>query len=177
MSVCQSDGVSFVVPELWQVTRESQGNDVTFHLQTPGASFGLLTLLGDKPTAREALQAVVQAYEESYDDIDLYEGPDSVLDGPTAECELEFVCLDLVTTVVVRSETTTEFTVVLVYQGEDRELDQFRSLFEQLASSLKYLGDIDPEAPPSSSRHTGHEHDRSHDHDHDHGGCEGRHHD
>ncbi len=141
MAVCETAGVRFVYPDEWSLTEDDHGRDVTLHLQTEGTAFWSLSLLASRPTADEAVEAVVAAFREVYPDLDIYKGPELMVDGPAAGCELDFVCLDLVNSAVVRAEMTSEFTAVVVYQAENREFDTLRPEFEQVTGSLKYAND------------------------------------
>lgn len=142
MAVCDSDGVRFEYPEGWTLSREERGHDVTLHIETDGTAFWSLTMLTSRPTAQEAVDAVIAAFEEEYRDVDVYDGPELVVEGPTAICELDFVCLDLVVSAVVQAEMTTEFTALVIYQGESREFEDLRPQFAQIAASLQYAGDV-----------------------------------
>lgn len=163
MPVCQADGVTFVYPEGWELSRDEHGTDVTWHLQTDGSAFWSLTLLASCPTAEEAVEAVVDAFREEYPDLDVYSGPDTPLPGPAAGCDIDFVYVDLVNAARIRAEATSVFTAVVVYQGEDREVELYREQFEAITRSLRYHGDW-------SDHDHDHDFDLSHDHDH-HGDC------
>ncbi|MBI1346118.1 hypothetical protein GC163_07495 [bacterium] len=169
MPVCQADGVVFQYPEGWELTREVHGSDVTWHLQTAGSAFWSLTLLASCPTADEAVDAVLAAYEEEYPQVDIYRGPEGQLPGPAAGCDLDFSYLDLVNSARIRAEATNTFTALVVYQGEDRDIEALREQFEAITGSLRYQGDwgSDEESSESQSHHH-HDHD-GHDCGHDHG--------
>jgi len=154
MPECRADGVVFVYPEGWDLSREEHGTDVTWHLQTDGSAFWSLTLLASRPTAEDALEAVLDAFRQEYPDLDIYTGPDLALPGPVAGCDLDFVYVDLVNSARIRAEATSAFTAIVIYQGEDREVAQYREQFEAISRSLRYSGDLpDPEPEP------GHDHD------------------
>lgn len=159
MPECQSDGVRFHYPEEWDMTREERGRDVMFHLQSDGTAFVSLFLIESRPTAQEARTAIVDAYRSEYPDLDYYDGPELMTDGPVASCELSFVFLDFVSSASVRAEATMGPTFVAVCQAEDREFEERESEFATILSSIRYLGD----APKHSC---GHDHSQGHDHDH-----------
>ena len=142
MGVCESDGVRFHYPDDWELTREESGSDVSFHLQTAGTAFWSLTLIESRPTAGEAISAVVAALREEYGELDVYQGVEWVVDAPTATCELDFVCLDLVNSAIVRAESTSAFTALMMCQGEEREFDRLRVDFEAVTGSVRYSGDV-----------------------------------
>lgn len=141
MGACDSDGVRFFYPDDWELTRENMGRDVSFHLQSTGTGFWSLTLLESRPTAAEAVSAVVAALQEEYGELDIYQGAEVIADGPASACELDFVCLDLVNSAVIRAEITSEFTAVVMYQAEEREFDRLRGDFDAVTGSVQFSGD------------------------------------
>ena len=178
MAVCDAAGVRFVYPEGWELSQEEHGRDLTFHLQTGGTAFWSLTLLSSKPAAAEAVEAVVQAFQDEYPEVDVYDGPDLMLEGPAAGCEIDFVYLDMVNSAVVRAEATSAFTAVMVYQAEQREFEGLQPEFEAIGSSLRYANDDEAPGLRGPALGGGHAHDHDHDqghhhhdcgHDHDHG--------
>ncbi len=150
MQVCDSDGVRFQYPDDWELTREPSGRDVTFHLQTPGTAFWSLTLLTSRPPAGDAVEAAVLAFREEYPEVDLYDGPELMLEGPAAGCELDFVYMDLVNSAVIRAESTSIFTALVIFQAETKEFETIQAAMDQVTASLKYSGDDDEDEPEKS---------------------------
>jgi hypothetical protein len=145
VAVFCDDGVRFEYPDDWTLSRDTGDGRITLHLQSPGAAFWCLTLLTDRPTAAEAIQAAVEAYRAEYPEVDVYE-PTSPIDGsPAAACDLDFVYVDLVSSVSLRAEETTEFTALVLYQADDRELELYRPQFEAVTASLRYGGELHEE--------------------------------
>lgn len=159
MPVCEADGIAFVYPEGWELTREEHGPDVTWHVQTAGSAFWSLTLLTSRPTAEEAVEAVLDAFRQEYPDVDVYSGPETAVPGPAALCDLDFCYLDLVNSARIQAEETNAFTAVVVYQGENREVEEYREQFETISRSLRYSGDLFDQDAAADGRVHHHDHD------------------
>uniref|UniRef100_A0A7C2NWT4 DUF1795 domain-containing protein n=1 Tax=Schlesneria paludicola TaxID=360056 RepID=A0A7C2NWT4_9PLAN len=142
MNVFCDDGVRFEYPDDWSLARETGAGRITLHLQTPGAAFWCLTLLTDCPSAAEAIEAAAAAYQAEYPQVDVYRDVAPLEGGPAAGCNLDFVYVDLVSSVSLRAEETNEFTALVLYQGEDRELEEYRPQFEAVTASLRYGGEL-----------------------------------
>ena len=50
--------------------------------------------------------------------------------------DIEFVCLELVNSAVLRAVATPERTILVLYQGTDHELEDTRRMMERITESL-----------------------------------------
>lgn len=129
-------GVSFRFPEDWSVQEESSPAQTTITVQSPGTSYWTLTLFEERPDPEHVLKSVLAAYRDLYDDLDIYH-PDASFGGlPAISVELDFVCLDLVSSASIIVFQTDTQTVLVLFQGEDRELDSTRDKLESMTRSL-----------------------------------------
>lgn len=165
-----ADGVTFEFPDGWELSREEVAPNITVNLQVGRTAFWSLTLIAEAPPAVEVLQAAIEAYQSEYDSVDVYEDIEDLAGLPSANCELDFVYLDLVNSVNLRAEVAGDYTVLVVYQAEDRELDGLRPAFEAVTASVRYAGDLQKTLRQDLFHTIEHDHDHSHDHDHDHDG-------
>lgn len=129
-------GVVFQYPTDWALTEDEADGEVTVSLQTPGAAFWSLTVFADRPSAEDVLGAVLTAYRDEYPELDIYAISTSICRLPAEACDLDFVCLDLVSSAALRSFESLTRTFLIVYQGQDRELERFRTEFERIIASL-----------------------------------------
>lgn len=129
-------GVVFQYPTDWALTEDETDGEVTVSLQTPGAAFWSLTVFADRPSAEDVLGAVLTAYRDEYPELDIYAISTSICRLPAEACDLDFVCLDLVSSAALRSFESLTRTFLIVYQGQDRELERFRTEFERIIASL-----------------------------------------
>lgn len=143
MQKFDSHGVRFSYPDDWTLTHEHQGSSLVVNLQTPGTAFWSLTLLPECPPVEEVLEAAIAAFEEEYDEVDVYRQETSLEELPTAACELDFVCLDLVSSAAIRSILLGDCTALVMYQAEDREFEDLQADFDAVMSSLEYVVEDD----------------------------------
>jgi hypothetical protein len=131
-------GLSFRYPSSWELTEESADRQWTITLQTAGASFWTLTVFTDRPDPQEILESVLQAYQEDYEDLDIYPLPAGNGLLPAVGAELDFVYLDLVNSVVIHAFATEDLSAAVIYQGTDQELEFLREQFDAVTESLVF---------------------------------------
>ncbi|MDB5347753.1 MAG: hypothetical protein JWP89_6130 [Schlesneria sp.] len=128
--------VQFRYPKGWEVQEEANEEQTTITVQSPGTAFWTLSLFEDRPDADEILASVMSAYEELYEELDVYEFDVMVLGAPAVAREFDFVCLDLVSSVSLMIFQTVKRTAMVLFQGEDRELEKARPVMEAMTRSL-----------------------------------------
>lgn len=134
-------GVRFRYPRHWSVQEESSDEQTTITVQSPATTYWSLSLFEGRPDPEQIVSSVVCAYQESYPDLDIYDSDVQVLGVPALAMELDFLCLDLVSTASLMVFQTLNHTVLVTFQGEDRELETTRPLVESITQSL--LCDVD----------------------------------
>ena len=139
-------GVSFRYPSDWTLAEDTAANEVTISLQTPGATFWSLTIFADRPPAEDVLGAVLSAYRDEYPELDVYAVTTTLCQLPAEACDLDFVCLDLVSSAGLRATESATRTYLVIYQGPDPELKIYRPHFELILDSLEL--DDDDLVPP-----------------------------
>lgn len=141
LAVYQGHGVQFEYPEHWEIQEETGADQTTISVQSPGTTYWTLSLFEDRPDADQVAESVIAAYEEMYEELDIYEPDVQVLGVPAIARELDFVCLDLVSTASLIVFQSLNHTILITFQGEDRELEKTRPLVELMTRSL--LCDLD----------------------------------
>lgn len=134
-------GVRFQYPGHWELGEESSPEQTTITVQSPGTTYWTLSLFEERPDPQQIEASVMAAYEEMYDEMDVYESDILVLGAPAISRELDFVCLDLVSTAALIIFQTMNHTLLVLFQGEDRELETCRPQLEAMTRSL--LCDMD----------------------------------
>jgi hypothetical protein len=134
-------GLAFDYPSNWELSEETTGDQRTITLQTAGASFWTLTVFDDRPDPEQIVESVLQAFRDDYEEIDVYEVQASVQGQPAAAADLDFVYLDLVNSVAIRAFETDAASVLVMYQGMDREVEDLRDRFNAVTESLAFDGD------------------------------------
>jgi hypothetical protein len=131
-------GISFRYPSTWELSEDESGGQRTITLQTAGASFWSLTVFDDRPDPDRVLASALQAFRDDYEDLDIYPVQATVLQQPAAAADLDFVYLDLVNSVTLRAFEADAKSVLVIYQGIDREIEQLRGQFDAVTESLAF---------------------------------------
>lgn len=139
--VYAGQGVQFHYPRRWSVLEESSEEQTTITVQSPGTTYWTLSLFEGRPDPDRIVNSVMSAYRDSYPDLDVYESDVQVMGAPAVARELDFLCLDLVSTASLVVFQTLNHTVLVTFQGEDRELETTRPVLESITRSL--LLDLD----------------------------------
>ena len=129
-------GVQFRYPGHWMIQEESIPEQTTISVESPGTAYWTLSLFEHRPDPEQIVASVMSAYEEMYEELDVYESDVQVQGLPAIARDLDFVCLDLVSSASLVVFQTMNHTVLVVFQGEDRELETTRPLLESITRSL-----------------------------------------
>lgn len=136
----QQHGVSFRYQSDWELTEESTDAQHVITLQTAGASFWTITIFEDRPDPELILESVLDAFHDDYEDVDVYPVQATLHRQPAAAADLDFVYLDVITSVVIRAFQTDAVSALVMYQGTDQELEHLRSKFDAVTESLEMEG-------------------------------------
>ena len=134
----QQQGVTLRYPAGWEVSEDQSDQQRMITLQTAGASFWTLTVFDDRPDPERILASVLQAFRDDYEEIDVYPIQATVLQQPATGADLDFVYLDLVNSVSIRTFQTDDLSALVLYQGPDYELEALRPQFEAVTESLAF---------------------------------------
>ena len=143
--VLERHGIRFEYPDDWILHEQSDPLEFTVTVHSPETSFWSLTLLFDRPEPQQVLDSALDAFREVYSELDIYPGDDRLADRPTLACDLDFVCHELISTAFLRAIATPRFTILVLFQGADLELDETQVLLEQITRSLTWDDPADAE--------------------------------
>lgn len=141
--VFEGHGIRFEYPDDWILHEQSSPEEVTLTVQSPDTSFWSLTLIFDRLDPRRVIDSVLDTFREEYSEIDVYPSDVRLNDLPTEACELDFVCHDLIGSAFLRAVATPDFTLLVLYQGADLELDDVQPLLEKVSRSLTWESESD----------------------------------
>ncbi len=135
----RAHGVEFWVPEQWSVHEERTPDHLSISIESPGTGFWSVTLLFDRPAPEKVAEAVVDAYTLEYDEhnMDVYNTDTEVCGCPVIGREVDFFCFDLLNTAVIHVFQTDQLTVLLLFQGTDKEMKKFKNTFRRISESLR----------------------------------------
>ena len=93
-------------------------------------------MFADQPDPEAIIDSVIDAYQEMYEELDVYDSGIEIPGIDSLARELDFVCLDLVSSASLLIFQPGTQTVLVMFQGEDRELEKTRPLLEAMTRSI-----------------------------------------
>ncbi|MEX0939081.1 MAG: hypothetical protein WDZ59_14555 [Pirellulales bacterium] len=136
-AVFDNQGVRFQYPENWTLEwQESDTTDPSVSVFSPGGAFWTLSIHPPGTETARLVQVVLDALREEYQELDAQEAVDSIGDTEMIGYDVNFYCLDLCNTAVVRGFHTRRASYVLLCQAEDREFERVREVFRAMTTSL-----------------------------------------
>ena len=129
-------GITFQYPADWEVSEQEQDDECLITVSGPGTSFWSVGLFRDRPSPELVLETALAAFKDEYPDLDAYDVDDELLNQPTLGYDIEFFCLELVNTARLRAFLAREFTVLVLCQADDTELEGSNPLFDEMSRSL-----------------------------------------
>jgi hypothetical protein len=135
-------GIQFLYPAGWELEEERGTSEwsITVRPDAQATAFWSVTLLTDRPDPDETVQTVLAAFSGDYDEIDVYSRAQSIARLPARGVDVEFVCLELTNSAFIRAVRTEQFTLLLLMQATDRELERWGTDLEALTASLSCPG-------------------------------------
>lgn len=133
--------ITLEAPDDWTFEKQSSDSEVSATFSGPGTSFVTISLFRDRPVPAELIKTAIGAFRAEYEELDEYPVKTELCGRATEACDLDFVCLDIVNSVFLRSFETARFTIFILCQTDSAELAQTRAMFEQLSAGLKCLDD------------------------------------
>ncbi len=128
--------VRFDYPENWTLEEESDGGQQMATVYSPGGGFWSLSIARREVDPQSLVETAVQVLREEYDEVDA-EAVDVVIgEQPTIGYDVNFYCLDLTNTTLIRSFRSAAATCLVIAQAEDREFDKIAPVFDAMLHSL-----------------------------------------
>ena len=130
-------GIRFRFPSTWELSEETSSDETTISIQSDGTSFWTIVLFKSRPDPDAVLDAVVAAFEQDYEEVDVLTAVSSLCGLPSLGRDVDFVCYDLLNSATLRAFQTSNQTVLVIFQGTDHELETTRTQLESISSSLE----------------------------------------
>ncbi|MBW3543096.1 MAG: hypothetical protein KY476_22790 [Planctomycetes bacterium] len=140
MDVCETwhkHGFRFRFPGFWEVSERADQLEATVTVSGPETSFWSLALFFDRPQPADLIESAVAAFQQEYEDIDVYPAEAQLCGVETSACDVQFVCLDLINSAFLRAFRTDRATAFVMYQGTDRELESTGPILEAISAGLQ----------------------------------------
>lgn len=142
-------GIRFLYPDNWTLDEGEvlEGNSMV-SVYSPGGAFWSVILHPPGLDPEDLVEAAVDTMRQEYDDLDADAMRESIAGHDVVGSEMNFYCLDLTNTAVVRSYATDEATYLVLCQADDREYQQVAAVLDAITLSL-----LDPRTSSASFAH------------------------
>jgi hypothetical protein len=130
-------GLSFTYPDNWTLDEQEalEGNgSVTVY--SPDGSFWSVSIHPSDSRPRALVKAAVKALRETYDELDAEEVEDSMAGRRLVGADVNFYCLDLTNTAVIRSFAAPDYVCLVLSQADDRDFAALENVFKAMTVSL-----------------------------------------
>ncbi len=134
-SVYQQHGIRFEYPPEWILAEDVEGDAISIQVSSPETSFWSITLLPARPAPDLLLESAIEAFAD-YDDFDAYRSEGEICEYPALFCDIEFVSFELINSGFLRAFRTGRYSILILYQGNDLELEYTLAEFESMTASL-----------------------------------------
>ncbi len=136
--IYSANGIEFRYPGTWELSEEPQERDVVVSVLSPETSFWTVSLLEGRPDPKRVIREVLDTFRGEYLELDEYHVDAKLNHTPCEARDLQFVQYELINSAFLRACQTGLKTVLVLYQGNDEELQTTRSLLEQISESLTW---------------------------------------
>lgn len=134
-------GIRFRYSEEWELSEQEEDGRISITVSSPHTSFWTVSLFSDRPEPDDLIEAALQAFRDEYEELDVYPSKVRLCRRPTVACDIDFVCLELLNVARLRAFKAAGFTVLVLYQGNDAEMESQGPILEQITRSLAVSGD------------------------------------
>jgi hypothetical protein len=129
-------GIRFQYPENWILEDEESARDQVVTVYSPGGAFWTLMLRPASTDPAEMASAVVDELDKEYEDFESETTSERIGDVDTIGYDVNFICLDLTNTALIRAWSDERHTFLLMCQAEDRDFEQLQNVFRAMTVSL-----------------------------------------
>jgi hypothetical protein len=133
----QKDGICFQYPANWKLEREDADSGWTVSVQSPDTGFLILTFDRNMPETAQVAQTVLDALQADYPGLEAEDALETLAGQPAFGHDIRFFSLDLTNTCCTRSFYTDTGTLLMMWQVNDLELEQFEPIVRAIQKSLR----------------------------------------
>jgi len=137
----QTDGLKFAYPSEWRVTEELQPDGQAIMVSSDGTAFCSFMLIPDRPAVAKVLKTALDAFRESYDEVDSEAVECRIASRPARGFDVDFYCLELLNSAWLRAFRTGRYTVFMMFQSGFDE-PEARAIFDSICASLDCNAEI-----------------------------------
>jgi hypothetical protein len=130
-------GINFQYPENWTLDEgEALEGARSVSVYSPGGAFWSVMVHPRSQAPQELVDTALATMKEVYDELDAEAVEETIGEVELVGCDINFYCLDLTNTAAVRSGRTPHATLVILWQADDRELNEVEAVFQAITRSL-----------------------------------------
>lgn len=131
-------GIQFQYPESWALDEvEALEGEQSVSVYSPSGAFWSVMVHPPTQAPEELVDAALRTMKQEYSDLDAEAVEEAIGELEWIGCDINFYCLDLTNTAVVRSARTERSTVLIFWQATDRELEEVVAVFQAMTRSLR----------------------------------------
>ena len=136
-------GISFLYPDNWTLDEEQTARGCgAVTIYSPSGAFLSISVHPPRTDPIALAKQAVDAVREEYAEVDVEEAQQTVSGRELVGYDLNFFCMDLITTARVRCLRARRATYAVFCQAEDRDFERLASVFDAVTVSL--LGNLGP---------------------------------
>jgi len=130
-------GIHFLYPENWTLDEEDAAKGCkSVSVYSPSGGFWSITLHPRKVDPKDLAVTALNAMKQVYDEAESEEVSEAVAGHDVSGFDLNFYCLDLTNTALIRGFRTDHASCVVLCQAEDREFQSLEQVFRAITASL-----------------------------------------
>ena len=137
-------GVRFQYPDNWHLDESAEGDDQsqelaesqTVSVSSPGGAFWTVVRHDANVEPTEAVETSLRAMRDIYPDLDAETAEEDIAQHTLRGYDLNFICLDLTNTTLIRGFRTANASYLILCQADDREFEQVKLVFQAITTSL-----------------------------------------
>ncbi len=131
-------GIRFRYPGTWELTEDEDDRDAVVTVSSPETSFWTVSLLGGRPDPKRVIREVLETFRGEYAELDEYEVTAKIQGQDCEARDLQFVQYELINSAFLRALEAGPWTVLILYQGTDHELEETHSVLEAISASFEW---------------------------------------
>lgn len=130
-------GIHFQYPDSWRLDEtEALAGENSVAVYSPGGAFWSVMIHAPHQELQALADAALETMKGVYDELDAEVVRETVLGVELLGYDMNFYCLDLTNTALVRACMTPGGAYLILCQADDREFEQVAGVFQAITHSL-----------------------------------------
>ena len=130
-------GLTFQYPDNWTLDeKDALEGENTVTVYSPGGAFWSIVVHPAQVDPEDLTKTALKAMRKEYDELDSERVQETIGEQNLIGYDLNFYCLDLTNTALVRAFRTPGASYLILCQADDREFEQIEAVFRAITASL-----------------------------------------